>query len=71
MGASASKREVLRFGNFELDVAAPELRQDEGPVRLQPQPLRVLALLACSAGRVVSRKEMPVEDLGRRDFCGF
>jgi len=71
VGASASKREALRFGNFELDVVAPELRRDGAPVRLQPQPLRVLALLACSAGRVVSREEIRSEIWGNETLVDF
>ena len=71
MGSSASKREMLRFGNFELDVAASELRRDGAPVRLQPQPLRVLALLASSAGRVVGREEIRSEIWGDETFVDF
>jgi TolB-like protein/DNA-binding winged helix-turn-helix (wHTH) protein/Tfp pilus assembly protein PilF len=49
---------VLRFGPFALDVKAGELRRDGISVRLQPQPFKVLALLASRAGEIVSREEI-------------
>ena len=48
----------LRFGNFELHLDARELRRDGRPVRIQPQPYRVLELLVQRAGEVVSRDEL-------------
>jgi TolB-like protein/Tfp pilus assembly protein PilF len=49
---------VMRFGPFALDVKARELRREGISVRLQPQPLQVLALLASRAGEIVSREEI-------------
>src|SRR5262245_19550022 len=49
---------LLRFGAFELDVRAGELRRAGALVRLQGQPLALLALLAGRAGDVVSREEI-------------
>jgi TolB-like protein/Tfp pilus assembly protein PilF len=54
-------REIVRFGPFELDGAAGELRKDGSRIRLQEQPLQVLQVLLEHAGRVVPR-----EDLQRR-----
>src|SRR5262245_2809726 len=48
----------LRFDRFELDVAAGELRNGGAVVRLQPQPCKVLALLASRAGQLVTRAEI-------------
>lgn len=48
----------LRFGNFELHLDAQELLRDGRPVRIQPQPYRVLELLVLRAGEVVSRDEL-------------
>jgi DNA-binding winged helix-turn-helix (wHTH) protein/Tol biopolymer transport system component len=48
----------FRFGDFELDLDARELRRDGRPVRIQPQPYRVLELLVLRAGEVVSRDEL-------------
>ena len=49
---------VLRFGPFELNAAAAELRENGTMRRLPPQPFRVLMLLADRAGQIVTRKEI-------------
>ena len=49
---------VLRFGAFELDSGAGELRQHGDVVKLPPQPLKVLAFLAGRSGEVVGRGEI-------------
>jgi len=46
------------FGPFELDVAAGEVRKAGTLIKLQPQPFRVLLLLAERAGTVVTREEI-------------
>jgi TolB-like protein/DNA-binding winged helix-turn-helix (wHTH) protein/Tfp pilus assembly protein PilF len=46
------------FGPFELNAAAGELRKAGILIKLQPQPLRVLLLLAERAGTVVTREEI-------------
>jgi TolB-like protein/Tfp pilus assembly protein PilF len=61
----------LRFGAFELDLAAEELRAGGSVVRLQRQPLRVLALLAASGGRVVGREEIQSGIWGGKTFVDF
>jgi DNA-binding winged helix-turn-helix (wHTH) protein/Tol biopolymer transport system component len=48
----------LKFGAFELDVASGQLLRDGRPVKIQPQPLRVLVVLAQRAGEIVSRDEL-------------
>ncbi|HEV2578958.1 MAG TPA: winged helix-turn-helix domain-containing protein [Acidobacteriaceae bacterium] len=50
--------ERLRFGLFELDPVAQELRKAGVPVRIQSQPLRILLYLAQRAGTIVSREEL-------------
>jgi len=47
-----------RFGLFELDTAAGELRKQGKRIRLQEQPLQVLAALVERAGETVSREEL-------------
>ena len=49
---------VLTFGDFELDLQAEELRRNGQRVRLQPQPFKVLVLLAKQAGRPVARDDI-------------
>jgi DNA-binding winged helix-turn-helix (wHTH) protein len=53
-----SAPELLRFGPFELDPKAGELRRDAQLVKLAPQPLKVLELLARRSGEVVTRSEI-------------
>src|ERR1700719_2622172 len=48
----------LRFGVFELDPRAGELRKRGLRVRLQEQPFRVLEMLLEHAGEVVTREEL-------------
>jgi len=47
-----------QFGPFVFDPASGELWRDGIPVRLQPQPGRVLAILVERAGTLVSRDEL-------------
>ena len=48
----------LRFGVFELDLRAGELRKHGLRVRLQEQPFQVLATLLLHPGEVVTREEL-------------
>jgi DNA-binding winged helix-turn-helix (wHTH) protein/tetratricopeptide (TPR) repeat protein len=50
--------EVLRFGTFELQATSGELRQHGDLVKLAPQPLKVLELLARRAGAVTTRDQI-------------
>jgi DNA-binding winged helix-turn-helix (wHTH) protein len=49
---------VIRFGEFELDVRAAELRRDGQRIRLQEQPYRILTMLLERPGEVVLREEI-------------
>ena len=49
---------MLRFDDFELDVRAGELRKRGVRLRLQGQPLQVLAALLNRAGDVVTHEEL-------------
>jgi cholera toxin transcriptional activator len=49
---------IARFGVFELDLAAGELRKNGARLRLQEQPFQVLALLLDRAGEVVTREDL-------------
>jgi TolB-like protein/DNA-binding winged helix-turn-helix (wHTH) protein/Tfp pilus assembly protein PilF len=48
----------LRFGVFELDLRAGELRKQGLRVRLQEQPFQVLAMLLERPGETVTRQEL-------------
>lgn len=49
---------LLRFASFELDVYAGELRKYGVKLRLQGQPVQVLAILLQAAGDLVTREEL-------------
>ncbi len=49
---------VYHFGDFELDVARFELRQNDRAVKLERIPLELLILLAENGGNLVSRPEI-------------
>jgi TolB-like protein/DNA-binding winged helix-turn-helix (wHTH) protein/Flp pilus assembly protein TadD len=51
-------RETLRFGDFELDLGACELRRLGRSVRLERQPMDLLILLVEHRGQLVSRKQI-------------
>lgn len=48
----------IRFGTFELDVDAGQLLMDGRPVRLPPQPFKLLWLLASHAGQLLTRDQI-------------
>ncbi len=48
----------FRFGPFELDLTTAELRRNQIPLRVEPKPLMVLALLSNRAGELVPREEI-------------
>jgi DNA-binding response OmpR family regulator len=54
-------REVTRFGAFEVDVRAGELRKHGHRIRLQDQPFRILQILLTHHGEVVTREELQRE----------
>ena len=58
MSAPAQASRALRFDTFELDLRAGELRKRGVKLRLQGQPLQVLAILLESAGNLVTREEL-------------
>jgi DNA-binding winged helix-turn-helix (wHTH) protein len=49
---------MIRFGVFEVDRLAGELRRNGARVKLQEQPFQILALLLERPGEVVTREEM-------------
>ena len=53
-----STRTAVRFGPFEVDLRAGELRKNGTKIRLQQQPFRVLSLLLERHGEVVTREQL-------------
>ena len=64
-------REQLRFGVFELDLRAGELRKHGLLVRLQEQPFQVLAMLLEQPGEVVTREELQEKLWPANTFVDF
>ena len=58
MAISQQSRRAARFGVFELDLAAGELRKNGLRVRLQDQPFQLLSALVARPGEVVTREEL-------------
>jgi DNA-binding winged helix-turn-helix (wHTH) protein len=70
MDVSAT-HDLLRFGVFELNVTTEELRKSGTLIRLAPQPLKLLALLARRSGQVVSRDEIQKTLWGGETYVDF
>jgi len=62
---------ILRFGVFEFDRDAMELRRNGAPIRLQEQPLRILAALVERPGEIVTREELQERVWGKDTFVDF
>ena len=62
---------MLRFGTFELDEDNGQLRRDGAPVKLAPQPFRLLLLLASRPGELVTRDEIRRQIWGGDTFVDF
>jgi TolB-like protein/DNA-binding winged helix-turn-helix (wHTH) protein/Tfp pilus assembly protein PilF len=52
------KRPPIRFGIFEVDLQAGELRRQGVKIKLQQQPFQILAMLLECPGEVVTREEV-------------
>jgi DNA-binding winged helix-turn-helix (wHTH) protein/TolB-like protein len=63
--------QVYRFGVFRFDAEHLELRRDGQPLRLQPQPAQVLAVLIRRAGGLVTREELHQAIWGDHTFVDF
>jgi DNA-binding winged helix-turn-helix (wHTH) protein len=62
---------IARFGVFELDLGAGELRKNGAKLRLQGQPFQVLALLLERAGEIVTREELQQKLWASDTFVDF
>jgi TolB-like protein/DNA-binding winged helix-turn-helix (wHTH) protein/Tfp pilus assembly protein PilF len=58
MQNSSRQTPPVRFGAFELDLLAGGLRKDGAKVKLQDQPLQILAILLEHPGQLVTRDEL-------------
>src|SRR6201993_67827 len=62
---------LLRFGDFELDLRAGELRKQGRRMRLQEQPLRVLSMLLERPGELVTREQLRLQLWPADTFVDF
>jgi DNA-binding winged helix-turn-helix (wHTH) protein len=62
---------LLRFGVFELNLDLEELRKNGTPLKLPPQPFKLLAMLASRSGQVVTRDEIQEALWGSDTFIDF
>jgi Tol biopolymer transport system component/DNA-binding winged helix-turn-helix (wHTH) protein len=58
MSDPAANPKSLRFGLFELDLEARELRKSGLRIKLQDQPFQILAMLLERPGEIVNREEL-------------
>ena len=66
-----SGKELIRFGPFELDAEAEELRRAGMVLRLPRQPFRILLLLVSRAGETVTREEIQSAIWGSETYVDY
>src|SRR6267378_3676100 len=57
MGDAHPVQGTIRFGVFEVDLRAGELRKHDVKIKLQEQPFQILQILIENPGEVVTREE--------------
>ena len=62
---------ILRFGTYEVDLRAGELRKQGKRIRLQEQPFHVLTVLLQRPGDVVTREELRTQNWPEDTFVDF
>jgi TolB-like protein/DNA-binding winged helix-turn-helix (wHTH) protein/Tfp pilus assembly protein PilF len=71
VGASTTPSSRFYFGPFELDPRTGELRKGGLPVKLPPQPTKLLIFLASRSGELVTREEIKESLWGADTFVDF
>jgi len=71
MNSSPSSSQTIRFGAFEFDLRARELRKQGAKIRLQEQPFQILAMLLEHPGEVVTREELRIRLWPSDTFVDF
>jgi len=61
VNSSPQSPQGFRFGIFEIDLEARELRKNGLRMNLQDQPFKILVAMALRAGKVISREELYAE----------
>ncbi|HEY6337128.1 MAG TPA: winged helix-turn-helix domain-containing protein, partial [Candidatus Sulfotelmatobacter sp.] len=71
MARSATNPRTVRFGLFELDLDARELRKSGVRIKLQEQPFQILAMLLERPGAIVTREELQKQLWSGDTFVDF
>src|SRR6266849_3619089 len=71
MAAETQSPTILRFGVFEVDVRAGEVRKQGVRIKLQEQPFHVLTVLLQRPGEVVTREELRNQNWPPDTFVDF
>jgi TolB-like protein/DNA-binding winged helix-turn-helix (wHTH) protein len=71
LSTEAKPRDPVIFGDYELDCRTGELRRNGSTLKLQPQPAKVLSILASRAGEIVSREELAEQVWGSDTYVDF
>ena len=71
MSLETRSSEVFRFGTFEVDVRAGELRKQGVRIKLQEQPFHVLTVLLQRPSEVVTREELRSQNWSADTFVDF
>src|ERR1700674_3864796 len=71
MALEVRSRSILRFGVFEVDVRAGEVRKQGVRIKLQEQPFHVLTVLLQRPGEVVTREELRNQNWPADTFVDF
>src|SRR5689334_893483 len=61
----------IRFGVYEADLRAGELRKFGIRIKLQSQPFKLLAILLANAGEIVTREELQRQIWGSETVVNF
>src|SRR5215510_16413374 len=71
MSKSVDLKRQIRFGPFEVDPNAGELRKGGTRIRLPEQPFKILTLLLVHPGEVVTREDIRRALWGENTFVDF
>ncbi|MBI3476959.1 MAG: winged helix-turn-helix domain-containing protein [Acidobacteria bacterium] len=71
MAIKTKSRDRVVFGEYELDCRSGELRRNGTLLKLQPQPAKILAILAGRAGELVTRQELAEQVWGSETYVDF
>src|SRR5712691_9859750 len=71
MALEARSPAILRFGVFEVDLRAGELRKQGALIKLQEQPFHVLTVLLQRPGELVTREELRNQNWPADTFVDF